>query len=140
MFMLLFSNSGEKGSADHFSPSAKNDSDSLLAGSGLHQIDFDLVQWHGAYSVHCPLSTACFARLHQIDFDLVQLNGALRPVVSVYLNIIVSEVAAPSGGASCAVADRDVNIDLILKEDLLGKLLGKRHTCAVFTDSYRAFI
>ena len=30
----------------------KSDSDSLLAGSGLHQIEFDLVQPHGAYSVY----------------------------------------------------------------------------------------
>ena len=27
----------------------KRDSDSLLAGSGLHQIEFDLVQPHGAW-------------------------------------------------------------------------------------------
>ena len=33
----------------------KSDSDSLLAGSGLHQIEFDFVQPHGAYSVYLTL-------------------------------------------------------------------------------------
>ena len=30
----------------------ERDSDSLLAGSGLHQIEFDLVLQYGAYSVY----------------------------------------------------------------------------------------
>ena len=29
----------------------KRDSDSLLAGSGLHQFDFDFVQYHDAYAL-----------------------------------------------------------------------------------------
>ena len=67
----------------------ERDSDSLLAGSGLHQIDFDSVRPCGAYFFPKGFPQYPYHRLI-----------SLRPVIAVDFNVIVSQVAAPSGGGA----------------------------------------